>query len=183
MHVLFVHGAGSEGYKADRLLAESLQQSLGPEFKVRYPQMPTPDRPDYAAWKAAIAAHIADIGAPIVLVGHSFGGSVLLRSLVDTPISARIAAVVMLAAPMWGTDPDWQYDVMVLPADGTLPDGVPLLLYHSRDDEEVPFAHLGQYAERFPRAVTRVLDGRGHQFGNDLADVARDIQQITARPR
>jgi hypothetical protein len=50
-----------------------------------------------------------------------------------------------------------------------------IFLYQSRDDEIVPFDHLALHAARLPQAMARVSDGRGHQFGNDLADVARDI--------
>ncbi len=50
-----------------------------------------------------------------------------------------------------------------------------IFLFHSRDDEVVPFAHLALYAAKLPQATIRITDGRGHQFGNDLAGVAEDI--------
>lgn len=49
--------------------------------------------------------------------------------------------------------------------------------FNSRDDEIVPFAHLALYAAKLPQATIREVDGRGHQFGNDLADVAEDIMR------
>jgi hypothetical protein len=51
-----------------------------------------------------------------------------------------------------------------------------IFLYHSRDDAIVPFAHLALYAAQLPHATIRAFDGRGHQFGNDLAEVAEDIR-------
>ena len=48
--------------------------------------------------------------------------------------------------------------------------------YHSRDDETVPFAHLALYAQKFPQATIRELNGRGHQLNNDLSEVAEDIK-------
>ncbi len=48
-------------------------------------------------------------------------------------------------------------------------------LYHSRDDEVVPFAHAVLYAQKLPHATVREFDGGGHQFGDDLSEVARDI--------
>ena len=59
-----------------------------------------------------------------------------------------------------------------------LPKGVPIFLYHSRDDEWVPFAHLAMYAERIPQATIREFDGRGHQFNNDLSEVVSDIANL-----
>ena len=52
-----------------------------------------------------------------------------------------------------------------------------IFLYHSRDDEVVPFAHLALYAAKLPQATIREFDGRGHQFGNDLAEVVEDIRK------
>jgi hypothetical protein len=59
-----------------------------------------------------------------------------------------------------------------------LPEGLPIFFYHSRDDEWGPFAHLALYAEKLPRATIREFDGRGHQFGDDLSEVARDIEGL-----
>jgi hypothetical protein len=42
----------------------------------------------------------------------------------------------------------------------------------------VPFAHLALYTEKLPRATIREFDGHGHQFNNDLSEVARDIKRL-----
>ena len=59
-----------------------------------------------------------------------------------------------------------------------LPEGLPVFLYHSRDDEWVPYAHLALYAEKLPQATIHEFDGRGHQFDGDLSEVARDIKEL-----
>ena len=51
-----------------------------------------------------------------------------------------------------------------------------LFLHHSLVEEVVPFAHLALFAVKLPQATVRELGGRGHQFGNDLAEVADDIR-------
>ena len=56
-----------------------------------------------------------------------------------------------------------------------------IFMYHSRDDEVVPFAHLALYAAKLPQATIRVLGRRRHQFGNDLAEVAEDIRSAETR--
>jgi hypothetical protein len=52
--VLFIHGAGTGAYAADRLLADSLQRALGRRFDVRGPQMPDEENAPYPAWRAEI---------------------------------------------------------------------------------------------------------------------------------
>ena len=53
-----------------------------------------------------------------------------------------------------------------------------MFFYHSRDDEWVPFAHLALYAEKVPHARFRAFYGRGHQFDDDLSEVAHDIEGL-----
>ncbi len=55
---------------------------------------------------------------------------------------------------------------------------VPIFFYHSRDDEIVPFEHLAMHVKKFPQATIREFDGRGHQFNNDLSEVAADIARL-----
>jgi predicted alpha/beta hydrolase family esterase len=50
-------------------------------------------------------------------------------------------------------------------------------MYHSRNDEIVPFAHLALYAEKMPHAQIRSLE-RGHQLNGDLSEVVADIKSL-----
>ncbi len=175
--VLFIHGGGQGAYEADGLLAASLQTALGSAYHVRYPKMPNEESPEYAAWKAQITTELATLDDEIILVGHSLGGSVLVKYLSEEQVEQPIAGLFLIAAPYWGGDDNWNYDELTLPQDvaATLASIPRIFLYHSRDDEIVPFAHLALYAAKLPQATIRVSNGRGHQFGNDLADVAEDI--------
>src|SRR5438093_10092408 len=81
--VLVIHGAGEPRRRAGKIYWESmLGRDLRPEYIVRAPRMPQPTNPQYQAWARRIAELIAD-GTSRVLVGHSFGASVLLKYLVD----------------------------------------------------------------------------------------------------
>lgn len=175
--VLFIHGAGEGAYEEDGLLAASLQQALGPGYHVHYPRMPDVESPEYSPWKAQISSDLASLGDGLILVGHSVGGSVLLRCLTEQQVENSIAGVFVIAAPYWGADDFWKWDEVQLSEEASdrLSRIPRIFLYHSRDDDVVPFAHLGLYAARIPTATIRELDGRGHQLGNDLADVANDI--------
>jgi hypothetical protein len=74
-------------------------------------------------------------------------------------------------------------DEYALPEDfaSKLPEGVPMFFYHGREDEVVPFGHLALYKEKLPWATFSGFDGLGHQFDDDLSEVARDIEE-TSRP-
>jgi hypothetical protein len=46
------------------------------------------------------------------------------------------------------------------------------------NDEVVPISHLERNAAYLPAATVRELEDGGHQFGNDLTVVARDIRAL-----
>lgn len=178
-HVLFIHGAGDGAFEEDGVLVASLQNALGYEYDVHYPNMPEQDSATYADWKAPIERELAALDDDVILVGHSVGSSVLVKYLSEQQLDTSISSLFLLATPYWGADDFWTWD------EARLPEGVAaklaniprVFLYHSRDDDIVPFAHLALYAAKLPQAVIREFDGRGHQFGNDLAEVAEDIQR------
>jgi predicted alpha/beta hydrolase family esterase len=180
-HVLFIHGGGEGAYAADAVLAQSLRQTLRAGYSLRYPRMPDEAAPEYEAWRNQIAQELAALGGPVTLVGHSLGPSVLLKYLVEAQPMQPIAGLFLAATPYWGAE-DWEVDEYRLP-DGfaaRLSATLPLLLYHCRDDEVVPFTHLGLYARQLPRATVRVIERGGHQFNDDLSTVAHNIERLAA---
>ncbi len=179
--ILFIHGGGDEGtYAIDGLLVASLQNGLGSAYEVHYPKMPLEESAGYADWKTRIAVELSALTDKIILIAHSVGGSILLKYLMEEPVEKPIAGLFLLATPYFGGDEIWNDAQMNLPQDfpSTLPSISQIFLYHSRDDEVVPFAHLALYAAKLPQAIVREFAGRGHQFGNDLTEVAEDIKTM-----
>jgi uncharacterized protein len=146
---------------------------------MNYPRMPEEDGAAYADWKAPIERELASLDDEVILVGHSVGGSVLVKYLSEQQLDKPSASLFLLAAPYWGADEFWKWDEARLPEDvaAKLASIPRIFLYHSRDDDIVPFAHLALYAAKLSQATIREFDGRGHQFGNDLAEVAEDIRR------
>jgi predicted alpha/beta hydrolase family esterase len=179
MLVLFIHGAGAGAHAEDRLLGDSLRLELGGGYDVQCPQMPDEENVPVSLWIAEIDAKIAGASGAVALVGHSAGGSVLLKYVCERRHALRIAGLYLIAAPYCSADEGWQWNDATPPADAAakLAGDWPLIFYHSRDDEIVPFAHLAMHAARVPRATVRAFDGRGHQFNNDLREVADDVRR------
>jgi uncharacterized protein len=175
--IVFIQGGGAGAYDEDALLAESLRRELGDAAAVEYPAMPDEDSPDPVTWGPAIAAAIHAAGEPVVLVGHSIGGYVLLSHLIAEPPTERVQAICLIATPFPAGDADWTFD------DFELPDGfaarltAPVFLYASEDDDTVPFAHRDLYAKAIPGSKVRTASG-GHQLGNDLRLVADDLRPL-----
>ncbi|MCB0164156.1 MAG: alpha/beta fold hydrolase [Anaerolineae bacterium] len=175
--VLFIHGAGQGAYEEDGKLVASLQQALGTGYAIRYPKVEE-ENPELEVWQAQIEEELAAFDNGSILVGHSFGGSILLKYLSEHTLEKPVGGIYIIAAPYWGAE-DWQYEAYALLENvaSKLPQESPIVLYHSRDDEIVPFSHLALYAEKLPQATVRAFEDRGHQLNNNLAEVAEDIKK------
>ena len=182
--LLFIHGAGDGAYKEDQALVDNLQEVLGAGYDIHYPQMPQEDSPEYPLWQEQLTKELAELEGDLVLVGHSLGASVLLKYLVEEKVSQPVRGLFLLAPPYWGAE-DWQVEDYTLKDDfaANLPEDMPIVFYQSRGDTIVPFSHFGFYREVLPQATFRELDKHdeygGHQFGNNLAEVAEDIEGLT----
>jgi serine hydrolase len=158
-----------------------LGDALGPGYVVKAPRMPRPADPRYSPWARRIVELLAGTRKPI-LVGHSFGASILLKYLAETKRRPALAGLFLVATPFWGPE----FPEFALPPDFgmRLRDVSPLYLYHSRDDPEIPFEHLERYSRALPHAIVRALDGRGHEFNQpQFPELAADIRRLALRRR
>jgi len=168
--VLFVQGAGKDVHDHwDNRLVDSLRSELGPNYDIHYPVMPNETDPNYAAWKQALEREFAALEPGAVVVGHSVGGTILINVLADQAPPSSLGAISLIAAPFIGED-GWQTGDIEPRSDfaARLPHDVPIFLYHGRDDETVPLAHIDLYARSLPTAHVRRLANRDHQLNNDL---------------
>jgi predicted alpha/beta hydrolase family esterase len=141
--------------------------------------MPRPEQPQYWAWARRIDELIGSARRPI-LVGHSFGASVLLKYLAETVRRPALAGLFLAATPFWGPE----FPEFALPPDfgARLRDLSPIYLYHSRDDADIPVEHLEHYRRALPHATVRVLEGRGHEFNQaQFPELAVDIRGLAPR--
>ncbi|BDI22085.1 alpha/beta fold hydrolase [Herbiconiux sp. L3-i23] len=182
--VIVVQGGGLGAHAEDALLAASLRDHLDHHtggIVVDFPVFPDEGSPDPSGWAPVIERVVARASGPLVLVGHSVGGFVLVEYLAARRPLGDLRAICLLATPFPGGDADWTFDGFAMPdgLDDAIPAGVPVFLYASEDDDTVPFAHRDLWAARLPGARARTTTG-GHQFGNDLEIVADDIR-VTLR--
>lgn len=174
--VYFVHGAGDPRQPlGSGHLSDHLQRELGDAYDVMAPTMPQPDDPHYQPWRDQIAADLAGIEGEPILVGHSLGGSLLLKYLAEGAHQRPIRALFLVSVPYWGAD----FPEYALPDDFAerLPP-TPIVMYHSRDDPEIPFTHLRRYQEHLPAATSRAIEGSEHSFTQGLPQLVEDIRRL-----
>jgi hypothetical protein len=79
-----------------------------------------------------------------------------LKYLSQAIAAKPIAGLLLIAAPYVGEHAGWQYADSALPRDFAAKlSGLPIVFYHSRDDETVPFGPLALDASQLPHATIR----------------------------
>jgi uncharacterized protein len=180
--VLFIQGAGSmHEPEGSGRLAAYLARELGTNYRLIAPEMPDADNPRYQPWRGRIEQELGAIDEDVIFVGHSFGGSVLLKYLAEGSYRKPVRGLFLVSVPNWGPD-GWAYEEFAVPHDvgSTLP-ASRIFLYHSRDDPEVPFAHLAYYKDLLPTATARPIEGSEHSFVEGLSTLVDDIKSLPRR--
>ena len=177
--VLFIQGGGEGGYEADEKMVRSLQSALGGNYKINYPQMLTDEAAPDFGWLKQIGDAIDQFREGFIVVAHSLGASLLLKYLSENKVSKSIPAIFLIDTPFWHGNEEWQRGLK-LREDFVqyLPGNSRFYFYHSRDDEEVPFDQLTTYKQRLPMATFREIESGGHQLGDNLSLVAKDIKDV-----
>ncbi|MDF1506964.1 alpha/beta hydrolase [Robertmurraya sp. DFI.2.37] len=180
--VMFIHSAGPQGQnQGSTNLSAYLKKELEEDYNFYSPSMPIPENPKYVEWKKAFEQEGNHLSGEVILIGHSLGGSFLLKYLSEESM-IKISGLFVVAAPYWGIDSDWQRSDFFLQSGferhfGEIDN---LFLYHSRGEDIVPFVHHAAYAKKLPHAHKRVLDGNQHLFSNGLTELVNDIRSLSS---
>lgn len=179
--ILFIHSAGRQGpglHDGSTDFRQFLEKSL-PAYAFRSPLMPNPEAPSYKLWQDKFAEEFNQLGDGAILIGHSLGGSVILKFLSDRKIIKSLAGIFIVAAPFWSADKDWQVSEYNLRENfGSYLPPTRYFFYQSQDDEVIPRAHFEKYSQALPQATARLVDAGGHQIMKGLPELVDDIASL-----
>jgi len=178
--ILFIHCAGPQDhFEGSDFLISYLRKTLGDSYSIHSPKMPDSENPHYDSWKEKVDRELNAMKEAPILIGHSLGGSVLLKYLSESSASKSITGLFLIAAPYWGTT-GWEVDEFVLKHDfATHLHSVPrIFLYHSKDDEVVALPHVRYYSHQLPGATVHEINHRGHLYSKGLPELITDIKNL-----
>ncbi|PST84353.1 hypothetical protein C7T94_06460 [Pedobacter yulinensis] len=179
--LLFAHSAGAQGPpdKGSYGLVAYMRTALEPAFDIRCPIVADPEKPTYDSWTQELTTAFSEIDGSVILVGHSLGGSVLLKFLSEHSLQQRVTGLFLIATPNWD-DPDWDVEEYKLESDFAqkLPPVPAAFIYHSTDDPVVPFDHHLFYKTTLSHATVRQLPGNDHVFGAGLPVLIADLRSL-----
>jgi predicted alpha/beta hydrolase family esterase len=150
---LFIHGAG--GFIEDQGIADALRARPG--VTVDMPQLSDEDM-TVETWAATVREGLSGLGADDVVIGHSFGATILQWVLPE--VEWPPGRALLLATPDWSPE-GWDVPQYVPPVREL---SMATSLHHCRDDDVVPVHHLALNAARLPSAQVYEHPSGGHQF-------------------
>lgn len=159
----------------------SLPDRLGERYDVLAPQMPNKSNAQYAEWVLWFEKVIPFLEDGVILIGHSLGGTFLVKYLAEHTFPRRIGALLLVAAPFGRSSKhvdDLGDFVMTRSLDGVRTQCPVIVLFHSTDDTVVPFLELAEYQREFPNAQTTTFTDRGHFSQPEFPELVRYIRDV-----
>ncbi len=179
--IFFAHSAGGQGFSGEGSfdLVASLRLQLLDKYDIHYPIINNPEAPTYKMWKKLFSTEFKKIKQPIILIGHSLGGSMLLKYLSEENPKIEVSALFLIATPQWGKN-GWDVDDFVLQQnfEAELKHITEVYLYQCQNDAIVPISHLNFYEMAFPHSIVRVLNGTDHAFSTGLPELVSDLKAL-----
>ena len=168
------HGLRVKGWQ------DNLADRLGTDYQIIRPEMPSKRNAKHIEWKIWFEKFISYLNDGVILIGGSLGALFLAKYLSENDFPKKIKAVFLLAGPAKDNLPEYRL------LDFSLPESLEKLssqadkifLYHSKDDNMVPFSDLEIYRKALPKATVRVLDGFGHFNLPELPVIIEDIKSL-----
>ena len=199
--VLFVHGA--EAFSKYDTFIEYLKQetvdpyetkvkrwhqrlgdNLGDDYEVFLPSMPNSENAKYLEWKIWFEKYIPFLHDGVILIGHSQGGYFLAKYLTENLFPVVIKALYLVAAPFEPDDfgmedgGDFNFDTSKVSLLQERAQNV--IIFHSKDDFVVPFAHACKYKDALQNATLFLLEDRVHFWQESFPEIIEDIQKRTS---
>ncbi|NCN52684.1 hypothetical protein GW943_02655 [Candidatus Parcubacteria bacterium] len=146
--------------------SKSMGEVLGDDFEVYRPSMPSHNNAKYEEWKIWFERYFGFLHDGVILIGHSQGGEFLYRYLSENQLPVAVRGLITVGAPAYKDDfgeedggdfhfkPDLVKDIS-----NTIKD---IHLFHSKDDDIVPFSHAERLQELLPAAHMHIFEDRGH---------------------
>lgn len=157
-----------------------LEKDLGSNYRLTAPDMPDAEAPNYSKWARAFGAAMQSLSGDLHLVGHSLGGTIILKYFaLNGGASERIKSLHLAAVPYWGL-PDWEIDDFLLPKNyvqalATVPK---IFFYQGTEDDVLTPEHLDKYKLDISRAKIRILKGSDHVFTHGIPELTKDILEL-----
>lgn len=151
--------------------SKTLPERLGDGFQVLYIQMPSKQNAKYSEWKIWFERHLQFFDEEVILIGHSLGANFLAKYLSENTFPHRILSLHLVAG-CFGEPGGFELLEDLSNIERQIED---ITIYHSRDDDVVPFTAAEKYKTFLPSAKLVEFSDRGHFLGEEFPELVQNI--------
>ncbi len=172
-----------EKLKPNKDWKDTLASELGDSYEILRPRMPNGANARYKEWKIWFERIAEVLNNELILIGHSLGGTFLVKYLSENIFSKQIKATILVAAPFDDSDDiDGQESLIdfILPPllEKFIKQGGKIYLLHSKDDPIIPFTQFTKYQNRLPGAKVVVFNDKKHFNQETFPEIIELIKSI-----
>lgn len=159
----------------------SLGRKLSDEYEILNPRMPNSNDAEYLEWEIWFEKLIPMLGDEVILIGHSLGGSFLIKYLATKKIDRKPLATILVSPPYDGLasyEPTYSFTA---PADLRLLEeqAGQLYLIHSEDDPVVSFEEHKIYKSKLDTVKVLIFKDRQHFNQEEFPELITLINKIS----
>jgi len=152
-----------------------LPEVLGEGYDVLAPMMPNKTNAQYEDWKLWFEKMFPFLQDGVILIGHSLGGMFLAKYLGEHVFPRRIGALLLVAAPHSDNTEGVGDFLPTTALDGVARQAGNIFLFHSTDDDVVPYSELAAYEKQLPSAHAMSFSDRGQFNQSEFPELIRCI--------
>lgn len=167
----------------DRNWRDWIIWALSDKFDVVAPLMPSKQNADYIAWKIWFERYLDQItDSDPIIIGHSLGATFLLKYFSENTFSKKIKQLHFIAPLIRDEFSLYLEKLGSFNFDTTKISVVKdiakcIHIWHSKDDDVVPFANAELVKSFLPSAVMHVFDDRKHFNQPAFVELLLEIQK------
>ncbi len=157
----------------------NLKNDLSNKFDVIVPSMPCKQNAKYIEWKIWFDKFVPYLKDDIILIGHSLGGTFLVKYLSENIIPKKVKALFLIA-PAFSEGEDESLDDFIPFSDFSKvkEQAKNIFIYGSEDDQVVPFSDFEKFKKELDSAVFRKFKNEGHFNSGKISKLIEDILSL-----
>jgi len=152
-------------------------------YQIIRPEMPNKNMASYKAWKIRFEKIFPYLNDEyLIIVGHSLWAMFLVKYLWENKFPKKIKQLHLMSTVFDESDMsdeekyawDFAYDPKIIP--NIEDQAEEIFLYHSTDDDLVPYSHTEKIKAYLPKAKLMTFTDRGHFFQSEIPEIIANIR-------
>lgn len=170
-HIVFVHSASEQTKESgSNPLLRTIPQGKYVWHKQHYPRE---KGQVYELWVEPFIESLNEIDdhEPVTLIGHSFGGTVIMKYLTENQVTQKIKQVILIGSPLFGCDDKFSDKDNELRDNAQSYINVPITHIQSVDNNRVDIKHQACWQQRFPQMNIITKQSGQHEFHDGIDEL------------